>query len=547
MLRYLLRRALVVLSGFAFLLPLSMARAQSGALVDVAWLQQNLGRADLLLLDASPPPMFAAGHIPGAVNASVFGYGATEQTPAQMHKLFQSWGVGTGKRVVVVDQGGSFFAPRLFFDLYHHGFPAERLFLLDGGLAKWRAAGGVVTTEATAPPAPGDFTPGTLRTEVRVRLPEFLNATGDPHNNAVVDALEPAMYYGQARFFDRAGHVPNALLLPSGDFFNADKTFKSAAEIRRMAQHLGIRPEQRIVTHCGGGIAAATPFFALKFIAGYPQVSLYPGSQLEWLRDDRGLPFWTYAAPQLLRDMHWVNGWTNRTVRSYGISQVSVIDLRAAEQYGKGHVPYALNLPAALFRQHLDRPAELAPLLAAAGVNPREEAVLVGEGGRLGPDVALAFLLLHQLGQARVSLLAGSADDWGLAGLPIATQPTVVGARRTPDDLVVRPVPYSAESRSGAVLRARDGALPPGTVLIAAGATLPAKAPAGTLLHVPYTQLLDIAGRPRPAGELWTALSKAGVPRYAPLVTMADDPGEAAALWIVLRLMGYADVKVMLP
>jgi thiosulfate/3-mercaptopyruvate sulfurtransferase len=46
---------------------------------------------------------------------------------------------------------------------------------------------------------------------------------------------------------------------------------------------------------------------------------------------------------------------------------------------------------------------------------------------------------------------------------------------------------------------------------------------------------------------LWTALSKAGVPRYAPLVTVADDPGEAAALWIVLRLMGYADVKVMLP
>lgn len=547
MLDYLVRRALVALCGFAFLLPLSVARAQSSALVDVVWLQKNLGHADLLLLDASMPPMYAAGHIPGAVSASVFGYGATEQTPAQMQKLFRSWGVSAGKRVVVYDQGGSFFATRLFFDLYYHGFPTDRLFVLDGGLAKWRAAGGAVTQEATAVPPAGDFTPSVLRTDVRVRLPEFLNATGDPQNHAVVDALEPAMYYGQARFFDRAGHVPNALLLPSGDFFNADKTFKSAAEIRRMAQHLGIRPDQRIVTHCGGGIAAATPFFALKFIAGYPQVSLYPGSQLEWLRDDRGLPFWTYAAPQLLRDMQWVNGWTNRTVRSYGISQVSVIDLRAAEPYAQGHVPYALNVPAALFRQHLDRPAALAPLLSAAGVNPREEAVLVGDGGRLGPDVALAFLLLHQLGQARVSLLSGSAEDWGLAGLPVATQPTVVGTRRTPEDLVVRQVPYAAEPRSGAVLRARDGALPPGTVRVAAGTTLPAGVPAGTLLHVPSAQLLDAAGRPKPAGELWTVLSKAGVPRYAPIVTVADDPGEAAIAWIVLRLMGYADVKVLLP
>jgi thiosulfate/3-mercaptopyruvate sulfurtransferase len=249
----------------------------------------------------------------------------------------------------------------------------------------------------------------------------------------------------------------------------------------------------------------------------------------------------------MLRDMQWVNGWTNRTVRSYGISQVSVIDLRAAEQYGKSHVPYALNVPAALFRQHLDQPAALAPLLSAAGVNPREEAVLVGDGGRLGPDVALAFLALHQLGQARVSLLSGSAEDWGLAGLPVATQPTVVGARRTPDDLVVRPVPYAAEPRSGAVVRARDGALPPGTVLMAAGATPPAKATTGTWLHLPYAQLLDAAGRPKPAGDLWTVLSKAGVQRYAPIVTVADDPGEAAVAWIVLRLMGFADVKVMLP
>ena len=45
--------------------------------------------------------------------------------------------------------------------------------------------------------------------------------------------------------------------------------------------------------------------------------------------------------------------------------------------------------------------------------------------------------------------------------------------------------------------------------------------------------------------ELWSLLSKAGVPRYAEIVCIADRPGEAAAMYYLLRLMGYPDVKVL--
>ena len=37
------------------------------------------------------------------------------------------------------------------------------------------------------------------------------------------------------------------------------------------------------------------------------------------------------------------------------------------------------------------------------------------------------------------------------------------------------------------------------------------------------------------------------MPRYAELVAFAEDPGEAAVTYFVLRLMGYPDVKLMLP
>jgi 3-mercaptopyruvate sulfurtransferase SseA len=83
-------------------------------------------------------------------------------------------------------------------------------------------------------------------------------------------------------------------------------------------------------------------------------------------------------------------------------------------------------------------------------------------------------------------------------------------------------------------------------VFIASGKQLPAKAPDGKVVHVPYTDLLNADGRPKAAKDIWNTLVKAGVPRYAELVNFSDDPGEAAANYYILKLMGYPDVKVLL-
>ena len=73
-------------------------------------------------------------------------------TTAESERLYQSWGVSTGKKIVMYDQGGTFLAKRLFFSFYYHSFPATDLLVLDGGLAKWQELGFPVTAEATAPP-----------------------------------------------------------------------------------------------------------------------------------------------------------------------------------------------------------------------------------------------------------------------------------------------------------------------------------------------------------------------------------------------------------
>ena len=230
-------------------------------------------------------------------------------------------------------------------------------------------------------------------------------------------------------------------MVPSDDFYNADKTFKSADEIRRMLSYLGVKPEQQVYTYCGGGIAASVPFFAARFILDYPQVKLYQESELGWLRDERVLPYWTYDAPLLIRETDWLKTWGGKMFRMYGVSEVSMIDVRPADVFKQGHMPYALNIPADVFKSNLKNPEKLAEILGQAGVNASHEAVVISDAG-LNSNSALAFFMLESLGQKRVSVFMDSIDKWLERGLEVTKDATAVGPKKgargfvdTSDDL----------------------------------------------------------------------------------------------------------------
>jgi len=543
---------LALLSLMAVLLliarPSIAAEGIQGRLASVAWLEKNRARTDLLILDASPAQLHKQQHIPGAVNADLFLFGPQDPPLAEVERRLRAWGVGPELQIVIVDPGGTYMATRLFWDLLHHGLPAENLLILDGGMAKWRSAGGAVTSEPTPTPRPGTVRLATPNQDVRVRLPEFLAATGDPRNHVMLEALEPSYFYGGAAFFNRAGHVPHATLMPSTDFYNADKTFKSPEEIRRMLDHLGIRPEQQIHTYCGGGGAAAVPFFALKFMLGYPKVKLFQESQLGWLQDERDLPFWTYGAPYLVRDTAWLKAWGSPMLKAFGLSRVSIVDVRPADVFGRGHVPLAVNVPAQAFQVHQDNPERLATLLGQAGVDRSHEAVVVSDGG-LNESSALAFLAMERLGHHKVSVFLDSIERWAELGQEVARSSAAAGAARPPE-----PSSGSASPAAAGLPRdkpaATDAKVARGDyprVYVASGAQLPARMPDGRVLHLPYARFLDADGMPKPAKDIWNTLAQAGLPRYAEIVLVADSLGEAAVNYVIFRLMGFPDLKVVAP
>ncbi len=566
-----LTKHFVLITASALLSVSAAAAAESSNLATVEWLKENIGKPNVLVLDASPTQFYTAKHIPGAhsvsftkeqsvsqgVRVSYGGgvdfytdsvnvpYAFQERPSEEMEALFQDWGVSKDKTIVMYDQGGQFYATRLFYSFFYSGFPVENLRILDGGLSKWEAAGNAVTAEIPAKPAKGDYKIGALRSEFQAEVAEVVAASGDTKANALVEGLGPDWHFGMAMNYNRPGHIPHAKMLPAAVFFNEDKTFKSAEDIRALLSFNGITDEQQIYTHCGGGIAGSVPFFAAKFIAGYPKVKHFPASQLGWLHDERELPFWTYDAPYILRDTDWLKWWGGLRTRTLGSIHVSIIDLRDAAQYDSRHFPFALNIPAKDFREKLSDTDGLKKLLGSSGVNPKHEAVIVSGQG-ITPDAALAFVALERLGQAKVSIFTDTLDTWAQRGNALSNKPTIVAEKTIPFDLNIPPVEYQAEAREEVFStgKAAANATFP-RVYLASGEKLPSKTPEGTVVHVPYSQLLDEQGKPKSAAEIWQILSKAGLPRFAEIVTVADDQGEAAANYVILKLMGYPSVQVL--
>jgi thiosulfate/3-mercaptopyruvate sulfurtransferase len=246
-----------------------------------------------------------------------------------------------------------------------------------------------------------------------------------------------------------------------------------------------------------------------------------------------------------MRDAKWLQFWDSQMLRMYVGPQITVVDVRPAEEFNQGHVPFALNIPGDVFKSNLNNPAKLAEILGAGGVDPSHEAVVISGAG-LTKDSALAFAALQTVGQKKVSLVMDPVEKLGQPGFALTKKPTAVGPKQGPMDLSIVPVAYAPKTRDGVVIsdpNRTQGVYP--KVFIASGPNVPTKSPEGKVVHVAYTDLLNADGTPKAAKDIWNILSKAGVSRYAELVTFSDDPGEAAANYYILKLMGFPDVKLL--
>ena len=188
-------------------------------------------------------------------------------------------GVGPGTHVIAYDGVDGTWASRLWWMLRAFGF--DDVSVLDGGLTAWRAAGLPLETE-TAVVRTGEFE-ARPRPELVATLDEVEAATRDG-GACLVNALSAELFRGEIPIVPgRAGHIPGSVSVPHGDLVDPETNrFLPVESLRK--RFVGVLDRPRVVTYCGGGIAATFDAFALALL-GRDDVAVYDGSLVEWASD----------------------------------------------------------------------------------------------------------------------------------------------------------------------------------------------------------------------------------------------------------------------
>jgi thiosulfate/3-mercaptopyruvate sulfurtransferase len=264
-------------------------------LVSPSWLAERLNDRNLVILDATLPPVgvtpvvdmraqYVEKHIPGAVFFDIDELSDHATTLPHMLPTEESFsrsmeelGVGDTMTIVAYEQAGVFAAPRAWWML--RTFGAREVYVLDGGLQAWLEAGlPVQSGEERREPA-------TFHSKLdRKAVKDFAQVQQMIAANAqILDARSAGRFAGTApepRPGISSGHMPGATSVPFLEL-TQDCRMKDTAGLREVFATKGVKLDQPITTTCGSGVTAAVIALGLE-IAGASQVSLYDGSWAEY-------------------------------------------------------------------------------------------------------------------------------------------------------------------------------------------------------------------------------------------------------------------------
>ena len=220
-------------------------------------------------------------HLSGPVIKGVTGRHPLPEPSALLEQL-RAWGINQDSDVVLYDDGPGAFAARAWWLLAWLG-KRDGVFILDGGLKAWHAAGFKLTTDEPVV-VPGTFE-GQPDNHLVLSAEQLQTRLGQP-GLTLIDARAKPRFRGEVEPIDPiAGHIPGAQCAAFNENLDSSGRFLPAEQLKqRFAEQLAGRSPDELVAYCGSGVTACHNLFALG-LAGYPLGKLYAGSWSEWIND----------------------------------------------------------------------------------------------------------------------------------------------------------------------------------------------------------------------------------------------------------------------
>jgi thiosulfate/3-mercaptopyruvate sulfurtransferase len=292
------KKALIAAIAVALVSPVGISTAeaapknQARAVAQPDWLEANLDNPKVRIIEVSTEPgVYERGHIKNAikfvwhtdlvdtVNRDII-------SAKNFSKLAQKAGISDDTTVVLYGDKNNWFAAwgAWIFNIYGQ----KDVRVLDGGRVKWEKDGRALTT-AVPSFAAGNFTATKADKSLRATLINDVLPVAKKRAKADLIDIRGADEYngkifaapGFQELAVRAGHIPGAINVPWGQNVNADGTFKTVAELRKLYADKGVDGKQQIITYCRIGERSSLTWFVLSEILGY-NVKNYDGSWTEY-------------------------------------------------------------------------------------------------------------------------------------------------------------------------------------------------------------------------------------------------------------------------
>ncbi|MBE2267311.1 MAG: sulfurtransferase [Anaerolinea sp.] len=268
--------------------------ARPDVLVSTDWVAAHLNDPGIRIIESNEDPLlYAAGHIPGAVQVD-WTHDLNDAVrrdylkKPEFETLMSRIGVTPQTTVIFYGDKNNWWATYAFwvFQLFGH----SNAKVMDGGRAKWEREGRPYTREIPKYAPTTYVAPHRDDSKIRAFRDDVLKhlTTQKP----LVDVRSAAEYTGERLHMPdypnegalRGGHIPGAKNVPWSKAVNPeDGTFRPAADLRALyADEQNVTPDNDVITYCRIGERSSHTWFVLTYLLGYPNVRNYDGSWTEW-------------------------------------------------------------------------------------------------------------------------------------------------------------------------------------------------------------------------------------------------------------------------
>ena len=190
-------------------------------------------------------------------------------------------GINMDSTIVCYDDG-VYSAPRAWWQLRYMGY--EKVYVLDGGLTRWKKLAYPLSSEVPASRGQGACTP--LMNECMYASKDDVKAALGKEGSVIVDCRAYRRYSGEYEpLYSKKGHIPGAISIHYLSNLKEDSGGTLIGTPEQWRKNLApCLDAEEVFVYCGSGIEACINFMFLDEL-GKP-ARLYVGSMSDWVSYD---------------------------------------------------------------------------------------------------------------------------------------------------------------------------------------------------------------------------------------------------------------------